>query len=861
MTTREPDGSVTLRWSDREEVVKPGDLDSWKPLEGVPRIPLPEVTAKIPPTLVMDLETTGLDPSRDRILAVGLALFRNEQEVVCEVLQGLDERDILTCAFQRIRELAPKGGILTGYNILSYDLPFLYLRAQELGLECPFEPLRGPRGEAVTRRVAATAGVISREPIEFMPFRNDLGLQIVDAFHLVARHEFVTRSLGVHKDLKSVAAHFGVSEPNRVVIPPERIAHATPEELEEYMKGDLREAHRVYELLIKPFLVVSRLVDLPLEDVVTRSTAWVWEQILKRHYGYTKEPDEKEDFSGGLVVSRPGLYHPCAKLDVASLYPTIMLAYRIHSRKDTEAHALSWLRSLTEKRLELKERAKEGDAEARVIQEGLKILLNSLYGFYATGGYGYNDMAAAQRVTELGRKVLVTMIAAVEDAGGVVVEADTDGLIVHTQDPERVLEAVQRALPQPFRVDLEWSDAIVFVSDRKNYIVLDRRGDVIAAKGSKWRGRDKEQLWTAFPRVFLCELVCRGKDAAFEYARTVKREIEEGSGWEWVKRTHRVSASDKFLLEAGFQEGEVAEYAYRDKRRRVVSRSPEESYDVEFYVDTLARVLEEIAATCGLEVPEDLRPTRRTKHKARVLVAPGEANELEGGDTMAKVADAVEFLKGLLENGPRAARDVLEAARSKGISKRTLARGRNALGVESFREGGRWWWRLPDAVKEWGEPDDRLAAQGPLVEGPGKDLEDEAPSGDPVTEQPRLGGAASEESRAEELRDTEAGRLDLEALTTEGGQVELGVTDVQNGPSGAHGEALDPLALVARLARLAPGPHQHRGNWCLGRCPVCGAWSLAWNFREARAVATCTCLQEPGLTRVPELPAQPITLR
>jgi hypothetical protein len=47
----------------------------------------------------------------------------------------------------------------------------------------------------------------------------------------------------------------------------------------------------------------------------------------------------------------------------------------------------------------------------------------------------------------------------------------------------------------------------------------------------------------------------------------------------------------------------------------------------------------------------------------------------------------------------------------------------------------------------------------------------------------------------------------------------------------------------------------------LGRCPTCGGWTLAWNFREARAVAICRCLKEPGLVWVDRLPAEPMTPR
>jgi DNA polymerase-1 len=241
---------------------------------------------------------------------------------------------------------------------------------------------------------------------------------------------------------------------------------------------------------------------------------------------------------------------------------------------------------------------------------------------------------------------------------------------------------------------------------------------------------------------------------------------------------------------------------------------------------------------------------------------PVEQEEVrKGGNSEMKLEDATEFLKDVLGRGPVPVEEILEKAAERGLSRRTLFRAREHLGVRSQRRDGKWWWRLPDAVKEWGEPDEVHPAQDSAVEGPGKDLEDEAPSGDPITEQPHLGGAASEESRAEELRDTEAGRLDLEALTTEGGQVELEVTDVQNGPSGAHGEALDPRALVARISRLSPGPHHLVGGWTLGLCPSCGKRTVSWRYHPPEVVIVCDCSVAPGLVRADRLPVEPVTIR
>ena len=72
--------------------------------------------------------------------------------------------------------------------------------------------------------------------------------------------------------------------------------------------------------------------------------------------------------------------------------------------------------------------------------------------------------------------------------------------------------------------------------------------------------------------------------------------------------------------------------------------------------------------------------------------------------------EATEFLRGLLAEGPLPQRDVAAAAQEAGIKMRTVTRARQALGVESRREGeagrqggGRWVWSLgPDPdVSNW----------------------------------------------------------------------------------------------------------------------------------------------------------------
>jgi len=606
MTERLADGSVRLLWDGKTEIVAPGDLAGWRDVGDIPNVELPSVEGvEIPPTIVLDIETDGLKPENGEILAVGVALSINGKDVETRIFRDGKEADRITQAFEWLKGVSRECGpvIVTGYNIFEFDLKFLIKRAHMLGVPCLFHyEWDQATGKIKSRHVAATAGTLKGDPLEYpiITCDDDVLATIIDTLHLVCRWDYTAKQLRRY-DLKSVAAHFGVAEPNRPILSPDEILYASKYDratFDAYVLADLRETYAVFEKLIKPYAGIAAVTGLRLDGVVTRSTAWVWEQILERYYTpHIPQPDEKRTYEGGLVVSRKGLWFPCLKLDIASLYPTIMLAYRIHSRKDPDQVALRWLKTLTEHRLALKAKAKKGDERAHILQDALKILINSLYGFYGTGGYGFNDMSAAEKVTEKGREILTSMIAAVEEAGGIVVEADTDGIIVctPTAKPEHIVRAASAAIPEVFKVEVEWRDAICFVSDDKNYIVVPKDGDPIM-KGSKWRGRDKEPYLTQAIPTFVRLWATEGEQAAMRFANTVQDEILRGHGWRWIVRERRVGKNDTFLLRAGFRVGESATYAYVDKKQGKVARDPKEGYDRAYYARRFAETVQEVIA-------------------------------------------------------------------------------------------------------------------------------------------------------------------------------------------------------------------------------------------------------------------------
>ena len=81
--------------------------------------------------------------------------------------------------------------------------------------------------------------------------------------------------------------------------------------------------------------------------------------------------------------------------------------------------------------------------------------------------------------------------------------------------------------------------------------------------------------------------------------------------------------------------------------------------------------------------------------------------------------EAKEFLLDVLHEGPQRQKDIWKQADEAGIRWSTLRRAKDALGIESAREGGigadgQWNWCLPEQPKVSGLELGRLSDVGPL---------------------------------------------------------------------------------------------------------------------------------------------------
>jgi len=287
---------------------------------------------------------------------------------------------------------------------------------------------------------------------------------------------------------------------------------------------------------------------------------------------------------------------------VTSLYPNIMLNYSICSRKDTKKIALIMLKAYTKLRLELKAKAKAGDTEADLVQGALKTLINSLYGFYGTSGYPFNDVTAAALVTAYGRKILRHMIDFVEKSGGIVVECDTDGIYFSAANGEEIYRDLKQKLNEEinFDIELEYKDCVMYASDKKNYIIIESNGKV-KKKGSKYAGRDKNWLWTNFVVEYIKRYV-KNQDDAEEYKKDIMNKILSKEAFDLLKVTRKVSKNDKTIIKdaelKGIQisHGSIISFVYSDYKAKKFTFETEniKIYDIDYYLGEFEKLVKEI---------------------------------------------------------------------------------------------------------------------------------------------------------------------------------------------------------------------------------------------------------------------------
>jgi DNA polymerase I len=461
----------------------------------------------------IDLETTGLDPQRDRIFLA--AIRAHDGEVT--LIEDADEARLIAAIVERTRAIDPD--VIENHNLHGFDLPFLDKRARLLGVPLALGRTGPPglRQRGARRGVAIGSGDNARRVRFSAP-----GRELIDTLDAVLRHDFAARDLPGH-GLKAVARHLGVAGPDREHIRGDQIwdvYQRDPERVRRYARADVEEVAGLARLLCGAAFALARMAPRRYERLADAGPATgVIDPLLVRAYLRSGEAlpahragDGTEHNGAALHLFAAGVARRVVKADVASLYPSLMRQFRISPARDRKGALLAIVDRLVTQRLAAKAAAKAAPPhsaerhEHEAMSAAMKLVVNSAYGYLGAGGLTrFSDIHAANEVTRRGRETLTLMCDALRARGVTLLEADTDGVYFSvpdtwtTDDERRVVAEVAALLPPLVQLELEGRYAAMLSHEPKNYALLTFGGELIL-RGVAFRSSRAEPFGEAFLR-------------------------------------------------------------------------------------------------------------------------------------------------------------------------------------------------------------------------------------------------------------------------------------------------------------------------------------------------------------------------
>lgn len=155
-------------------------------------------------------------------------------------------------------------------------------------------------------------------------------------------------------------------------------------------------------------------------------------------------------------------------MDVASLYPSLMIQYNLHSRNMKDPKKFE---EIYHTRLQYK-------AEKNPLQAPLKLVLNSTYGVMKDKNNGLYDPLQANRVCVYGQLLLLDLIERLEPHCKII-QSNTDGVLVkmNRKDDFDLIDDICYEWEQRTGLVLEFEEfRKVFQKDVNNYIIVDANG-------------------------------------------------------------------------------------------------------------------------------------------------------------------------------------------------------------------------------------------------------------------------------------------------------------------------------------------------------------------------------------------------
>jgi len=472
-------------------------------------------TGRIPDAKIAEKRITAIGfEASDGLKQVFVLRRSDAQEGVNELLSGVEiifydetkEKEMILDAF----ELVQKYPLLITYNGDGFDLPYLYNRADKLGIEREKNPFYMMRDSATLRK----------------------GVHL-DLYRTMSNRAFQIYVFGQkYTDFSLNSVANGVLNEKKIDYGIE-LNDLSLYQTAKYCQNDARLTYNLTsfnnDLLMNLLIVISRIARMPIDDISRMGVSqWIRsllyyehrkngilipkrDELEKRSSKVANESIIKDKkFRGGLVVEpKEGVHFDVTVMDFASLYPSIMkvrnLSYETvrcshdECKKNTVPQTNHWvctkkngltsviIGSLRDLRVNyyktMGKKSSLTDEERQlftVVSQALKVILNASYGVMGAEIFPLYFLPAAEATTAVGRHIILDTIDMCEKVGINVLYGDTDSLFVKNLSQEQIQKIIVKAKSK-HNVELEVEKEyryVVLSNRKKNYLGVTKNGKV-----------------------------------------------------------------------------------------------------------------------------------------------------------------------------------------------------------------------------------------------------------------------------------------------------------------------------------------------------------------------------------------------
>ena len=416
------------------------------------------------------------------------------------------EKNMILDAFKIIEEFP----FVVTYNGDEFDLPYLYNRAERLGVKKEDNPLYMMKDSATLKH-----GV-----------------------HLDLYRTLSNRSFQIYA-FSQKYTDFSLNSVSKALLNKEKIDYGLEfDQLSLYQTANYcyNDAMLTYELtsfnkdlLMDLLVIISRIGRMPIDDIARMGVSqWIRsllyyehrqrnalipkrEELEKRSEGVTSDAVIKDKkYRGGLVIDpKEGIHFDVVVMDFASLYPSIIKVRNISyetvrcsheiCKKNTIPQTNHWactkrngitaiiigslrdLRVNYYKSLSKKETLTDDQRQQyTVVSQALKVILNASYGVMGAEIFPLYFLPAAEATTAIGRFTILETIKKCESVGIEVLYGDTDSLFIKKPTDEQIQTVIEQAKKE-HGVDLEIDKVYrycVLSNRKKNYLGVTKSGTV-----------------------------------------------------------------------------------------------------------------------------------------------------------------------------------------------------------------------------------------------------------------------------------------------------------------------------------------------------------------------------------------------